>query len=501
MDLSTEVIRRTKAATALVELGSMGSGSGVCVSTSGFFVTNNHVVESVGLGEKVRVVVFPAQKNQRVFDARVIKLDEENDLALLKADAAPDLVAVPIGTDDQLVETMPLTAFGYPFGRMLAADKGYPAVSVNTGTVTALRRKDGELSKIQLDASVNPGNSGGPVVNRSGKLIGIIVSGVMMARVNFAIPVSRVRDFLAGPALVLSNPRLAFSERTAPRRFEIDAYAVEPRNLSGLAIALALTDPAGDTRTIEAKRTGDRYVAEGPACPPSEAALKPILVVHKGRARLQAELPPGEFSLGSRRFAWPTIDSLVRDGDEWVVSLLDGRRFAGKPVGLPGVRFGAGRTTQLATADRIEMRVQSAPQTEVAYEIRARRDSKIFAPVEGRLRIQHAPRGLTPNFERPVEPDGGAPADRDRGARAGDAAAGGHAERTGLDPAAGHRAGHAGRTGTVLPGQWPAVVPRADEGRAAQPEWRAVLDLADPFRCPGVPGAPAVGASGRRRPP
>ena len=97
MELSTEVVRRCKAATALVELRSFGSGSTVCVSADGLFVTNHHVVASAGLGEIVRVVVCPGQKNQRVLDARVIKLDEENDLALLKADAAPDLVTVPLG--------------------------------------------------------------------------------------------------------------------------------------------------------------------------------------------------------------------------------------------------------------------------------------------------------------------------------------------------------------------------------------------------------------------
>ena len=81
---------------------------------------------------------------------------------------------------------------------MLASDKGYPSVSVNTGTITALRKKGGKLSAIQLDASVNPGNSGGPVVDKTGKPIGIVVSGMLLARLNFAIPVSRAREFLSG---------------------------------------------------------------------------------------------------------------------------------------------------------------------------------------------------------------------------------------------------------------------------------------------------------------
>jgi S1-C subfamily serine protease len=399
MELSTDMVRRCKAATGLVEVRSFGSGSTVCVSASGLFVTNNHVVAGAGLGEIVQVVVYPGQKNQRVLEARVIKLDEENDLALLKADPAPDLVTVPLGTDDDLVETMPLAAFGYPFGRMLAADKGYPSVSVNTGTITALRRKGGELSTIQHDASVNPGNSGGPVIDKKGNLIGIVVSGMLMARVNFAIPVSRVRTFLSGPALVLRNPRLTFPERTKPHQFEIDAYAFDAHFLDDLVVELALTDPPNDTRTLPAKRIGNRFVAEGSACTPAGAPLKPIMVVHKGRARLQSDIPSGEVSLGSRKFSWLTIDSLFKDGDEWVVYLLDGKRFAGIPVGLPSVRFGAARTTQLATADRVEIRLENAPTSEVAYELQAHRGPKVFTPIQGRLQIQNTPRGLTPTFD------------------------------------------------------------------------------------------------------
>jgi hypothetical protein len=403
VELSSEMVVRCKAATALVEVRSMGSGSAACVSVDGFFVTNHHVVVGAGLGQDVQLVVGPSQNTQRVLSARVVKLDEEHDLALLKVDGPPPLVAVALGTDDELVETTPLAAFGYPFGRMLASDNRYPAVSVNTGTITALRRKGGKLSAIQLDASVNPGNSGGPVVDRKGNLIGIVESGIMGARLNFAIPVSVVREFLSGPALVLRNPGVTFSERSKPRQFEIDAYAFDRRTLDDLAVELSLTESAGDTRTLEAKRRGNRFVAEGSACSPGGAPLKPILVVHKGRGQIKSQLPPDEFTLGSRKFPWSAIDSLVKDGDVWVVSLLNGERFAGKPVGLPSVSFGAGRTTQLATADRIEMRLENAASTEVAYELQSHRGPKVFTPIRGHLRLKNTPRGLTPSFDQPLD--------------------------------------------------------------------------------------------------
>ena len=84
------------------------------------------------------------------------------------------------------------------------------------------------------------------------------------------------------------------------------------------------------------------------------------------------------------------------------MSLLDGGRLAGKAVGLPSVRIGANRTTRLATADRIEVRLKEAPPTEVAYEIRARRGQTSFTPIQGRLRIRGTPRGMTPSFDQPI---------------------------------------------------------------------------------------------------
>jgi Trypsin-like peptidase domain len=385
VELPAEMVSRCKAATALIELRSIGSGSAACVSVDGFFVTNYHVVAGAGLGQDVRLVVRPGQNSQRVVAARVIKLDEENDLALLKVDGPADLVAIPLGTDDELVETTPLTAFGYPFGRMLASDSRYPSVSVNTGAITALRRKEGKLSAIQLDASVNPGNSGGPVVDRNGKLLGIVTSGVSGgARLNFAIPVSIVREFLAGPALVLRNPAISFAERTKTRQFEIDAYALDRRLLDDIVVELSFMESADQTRTLEAKRKGKLFVAEGSACAKGGAPLKPILVVQKGRGQKKSELPPGEFSIGSRKFSWLSIDSLVKDGDVWIVSLLGGERFAGKAVGLPSVTFGAGRTTQLATADRIEMRLEKAPPS--ASPILAPRSNTVGLPSRNSFR-------------------------------------------------------------------------------------------------------------------
>ena len=122
-------------------------------------------------------------------------------------------------------------AFGYPFGTALATNKKErPAISVNLGRVTSLRKKDGELHRIQLDALLNPGNSGGPVLDKQGKVVGVVVSGVRGAGVNFAIPVSHTVKFLERPEIVFDPPTVRLAEVHQPMDFQARAVSLLPSN-------------------------------------------------------------------------------------------------------------------------------------------------------------------------------------------------------------------------------------------------------------------------------
>lgn len=201
MALSRENVEQIKRVTALVEIdmGKQGRGFGTafCIDAKGIFVTNAHVVH--GHKGKFNVILSPGETDQRITHARVLKSDEDMDLALIQIENPPALKPLALGDIKTLFDTMDLTAFGYPFGAALAASKtDYPSISVSTGHVTSLRKKAGELDIIQLDAVLNPGNSGGPVIDGDGKVIGIVQAGLPGAGINFAIPVSRLQKFLAG---------------------------------------------------------------------------------------------------------------------------------------------------------------------------------------------------------------------------------------------------------------------------------------------------------------
>jgi serine protease Do len=161
-------------------------GSGFIVSGDGYIVTNFHVVR-----EAAAIVIRLADQSE--FKARLVGSDPKTDIALLKVDAR-GLTMLPFGDSDRLQVGEPVMAIGNPFG----LDQ-----TVTTGIVSAKERFIGSGPYddfIQTDASVNPGNSGGPLVDTRGALVGINTaifsqSGGSVG-IGFAIPVNLAKDVL-----------------------------------------------------------------------------------------------------------------------------------------------------------------------------------------------------------------------------------------------------------------------------------------------------------------
>ncbi|THH41266.1 trypsin-like peptidase domain-containing protein [Neolewinella litorea] len=142
---------------------SVTTGSAVIISSDGLVATNNHVIEGA---RRVRVTL----QDRREFNARVIGVDESTDLALLKINAT-DLPAVFFGNSDSLRVGEWVLAVGNPYSLNSTVTTGI--VSAKGRSIDVLRPDDRIESFIQTDAAVNPGNSGGALVNTAGELIGI----------------------------------------------------------------------------------------------------------------------------------------------------------------------------------------------------------------------------------------------------------------------------------------------------------------------------------------
>ncbi len=170
-----------------------GSGSGVIIRQDGYIVTNNHVVENAS---KIEVTL----NNNKTYEATVIGTDPATDVALIKIDAT-GLPVLQIADSDKLRLGEWVLAIGSPLGEELRS-------TITAGIVSAKGRSmpnyNGEFkieSFIQTDAAVNPGNSGGALVNKQGELVGIntaIVSTTgSFAGYSFAVPSNIVKKVVS----------------------------------------------------------------------------------------------------------------------------------------------------------------------------------------------------------------------------------------------------------------------------------------------------------------
>jgi serine protease Do len=171
-----------------------GSGSGVILTSDGYIVTNNHVIDNAS---NIEVTL----NDNRTFKAVIVGTDRSTDIALLKIEAE-DLRYMKYGNSDDLKIGEWVLAVGNPFNLTSTVTAGI--VSAKSRSINILANKKGTLgieSFIQTDAAVNPGNSGGALVNSTGELIGINTAIASQtgsySGYSFAVPVSIVSKVVA----------------------------------------------------------------------------------------------------------------------------------------------------------------------------------------------------------------------------------------------------------------------------------------------------------------
>ncbi|XP_034548114.1 serine protease HTRA1 [Notolabrus celidotus] len=166
---------------------SVSSGSGFIVSEDGWIVTNAHV-----LTNKQRVKV--ELKSGLQYDASVKDVDQKTDIALIKIETESPLPVLRLGQSSDLRPGEFVVAVGSPFSLQNTVTTGIISTAQRNGL--ELGFKDSDMDYIQTDAIINYGNSGGPLVNLDGDVIGINTLKVA-AGISFAIPADRIRQFLA----------------------------------------------------------------------------------------------------------------------------------------------------------------------------------------------------------------------------------------------------------------------------------------------------------------
>ena len=264
----------------------IGMGSGVIISEDGYIVTNNHVIDQA---DKIEVTL----NDKRLFEATLIGSDASTDIALLKIDAEK-LPIVKFGDSDKLQVGEWVLAVGNPFQLNSTVTAGIvSAKSRNLGMLSPNSRL-GIESFIQTDAAVNPGNSGGALVNTSGELVGINTAIYSetgnYAGYSFAIPTSIVSKVIT----------------------DLKQYGTVQRAMLGVSI-MEMNDHLAKEKKIDLRK--GVYVAE----------------VSERSAAMEADLKPGDVIVAINGVATPTVAILqeqiarYRPGDKVKIEFFRGK--------------------------------------------------------------------------------------------------------------------------------------------------------------------------------
>ena len=178
------------------------SGSGFFITNSGHIISNYHVVDSCN---EVKVHFKGDEKK-----TKILAKDLVNDLVLLKSEIIPDEIFAIAKEDIGLLEEVYVA--GFPFGKEISS-----SIKVTRGVVSSLSGVGDNYSNIQIDAPLQPGNSGGPIIDENGNVVGVAVAkldfekiieifGVIPEDTNFGIKSSVVKTFLKANNVALATP-------------------------------------------------------------------------------------------------------------------------------------------------------------------------------------------------------------------------------------------------------------------------------------------------------
>jgi hypothetical protein len=335
-----QLARRVKAAVAMVEVKGRGKlGSAFCIHSSGLFLTNAHLLQ----GETL-LVLNPGQPGEKTCPAAVVRTDPVQDLALLRAEGAGDLPALPLASDTRLEELADVWAFGCVLGPA-------PAFCATAATVRALPGK-GSPPRIQLNATLDGGQCGGPVLDARGQVVGVVVG--VQGPVSLVIPVGSALDFLARPEVQFEPPLIGPANLHRPVRFEARVTPLLP-SAGPLTVQLLLKPADGKPKLHRMQPDGNLYRVTAVPWPLSLSQLPLRLQAQFADGLVEGAAADQDFKVGDDEVKLSEVRN-IRLGAAPQVLLHDDRLLKGTLAGLGAVPLQLGGqtfTVDLARAEEV----------------------------------------------------------------------------------------------------------------------------------------------------
>jgi S1-C subfamily serine protease len=288
MDAAT--VGRCRSATALVRPDGGGRGTAFCIHGAGLFLASHHVV---GDAEAVALVMNSGTDAEKPVLGRVLRRDRPLDVVLILAeDRKGGYTALQLGGAADLVEQSEIATFGFPESPGPPTPKN-PPINTDTGRITALQTEEGRTVRVETDAALHPGNSGGAMVNRQGLVVGAVAAGAPGKPLSYCLPANRIRDFLSEPVIVFEPLPILESESGKPVEFECRVFRPGAAEPGKVTVQLTLQAESGAAIVVEFKDVGTGVYRATTALPalgkgplgdgPAPLLNYRLLVTHEGK--------------------------------------------------------------------------------------------------------------------------------------------------------------------------------------------------------------------------
>jgi hypothetical protein len=297
------------------------------------------------------------------------------------------MTPLDLGKDADIKELIGIATFGYPLGTLLSASpKAFPVISVLPSRVTTLSQTNGRLAGFQLEIRIAPGHSGGPVVDASGKVVGVAVASTNRDGESPMIPVGRIREFLAAPGIAFEMPPVPFDARTKPATWDIRLQPPLPRAKLPEGLSVAVTIKADDGRPR-------RYTAAPIGRGIYRTTLYPYLDVDLSvrdkatrRFLYAVYVKDHKITVAGKRLLLSDLDVLYA-GPSPRVRNRDGQEIRGKIEALgEGIRMFDNKPVTIDLSQEVEITVQkeplrvgSLPWPSIESLVEVKRGSKVVA--------------------------------------------------------------------------------------------------------------------------
>jgi len=293
-NIQPESTKKVKKATVYLKVemadGVTAEGSGFFAMERGIVLTNAHVVGMLAPNskapKKIDIVGNSGQKDEFKMTGLVLGVDRNNDLAIVRVEGEekrwPESLTVEFNMSD-LVELQKVYIFGFPLGAELGKE-----ITASESSISSFRKDlDGFLYQIQVNGGMHPGNSGGPVVDTRGVVVGVAVAGIRGTQINFAVPGEKVQGLVHGR---VQETLVGLPFRDAAKiKLPLKVVCLDPLQRIKAVEVDVWTAPPGKPRPAS---------LQAPAVLPGDAKKQTVSIKYdKGQAshdiQLGADLPQG----------------------------------------------------------------------------------------------------------------------------------------------------------------------------------------------------------------